>query len=91
MLTEEKLDDVRATPEHIARKSLKCLAQETGVSKSNARIATELLKLRPYNTTAIHALQPFNPTSRVQFCSQFLRSVTEGEIDPQLTLFSDEA
>jgi hypothetical protein len=44
---------------HTPRKSLKRLAQETGVSKSSARTATQLLKLRPYKTTTvIHALQP---------------------------------
>jgi transposase len=38
-LTEEKLDDIEARLEHTRtpRKSLKRLAQETGVSKSNAR------------------------------------------------------
>jgi hypothetical protein len=51
----------------------------------------QLLKLRPYKTTVIHALQPCNPDSRIHFCSWFLQSVIEGEIDPQLTFFSDEA
>jgi hypothetical protein len=46
VLTEEKLEAIRARP----RKSLKCLAQETGVSKPSARTATQLLKLRPYKT-----------------------------------------
>jgi hypothetical protein len=36
VLTEEKLDDVGARLEHIPRKSLKRLAQETGVSRSSA-------------------------------------------------------
>jgi hypothetical protein len=36
VLTEEKLDDIGAGTEHTPRKSLKCLAQETGVSKSSA-------------------------------------------------------
>jgi hypothetical protein len=61
------------------------------VSKSRARTATQLLKLRPNKTTAIHALQPRDSASRVHFCSWFLRLVVEVEIDPQLALFSDEA
>jgi hypothetical protein len=61
------------------------------VSKSNARRAKQLLKFRSYKTTTNHALQPRDPASRVRFCSWFLQSVVEGEIDPQLTLFSDEA
>jgi hypothetical protein len=61
------------------------------VSKSNARTATQLLKLRPYKTIVIHALQPHNPASRVNFCHWFLQSVIKVEIDPQLTFISDEA
>jgi hypothetical protein len=79
----------RARPEHIPRKSLKHLAQVTGVSKSITRTATQLLKLRPYKTV-INPLQQYNPASSVYFCSLFLQSVIEGEIDPQLTLFSDD-
>jgi hypothetical protein len=37
VLTVEKLDDIRDRPEHTPRKSLKPLAQETGVSKSRAK------------------------------------------------------
>jgi hypothetical protein len=48
VLTEEKLDDIVPRLEHTLRKSLKRLAQETGVSKSNAKTTTQLLKLRPY-------------------------------------------
>jgi transposase len=38
MLNEEKLDDIGARLERTPRKSLKRLAQETGVSKSCARV-----------------------------------------------------
>jgi hypothetical protein len=44
VLSEEKLDDIEVTLEHTPRKSLKHLAQETGVSKSSVRPATILLK-----------------------------------------------
>jgi hypothetical protein len=44
VLTEEKLDDIGARIEHTPRKSLKCVAQEIGVSNSSARTATQLLK-----------------------------------------------
>jgi transposase len=40
VLTEEKLDDTEVRLDHAPRKSLKRLAQETGVSKSSARMAT---------------------------------------------------
>jgi hypothetical protein len=91
VLIEEKLDDARTRLEHTPRKSLKHLAQETGVSESSARRATQLLKLRSYKTTVIQPLQPCDPANRVYFYSWFLQSVVKGEIDPQLTFFSDEA
>jgi hypothetical protein len=91
MLTEEKLNDIGARPEHTPRKSLKHLAPETRVPKSSARMATKFLKFRPYKTTVIQALQLHNPPSRVHFCSWFVQSVVKGEIDPRLTVFSDEA
>jgi hypothetical protein len=61
------------------------------MSKSNARRATQLLKRRPYKTTVIHALEPHDSASKVRFSSWFLQSVVEDEIEPQLTLFYDEA
>lgn len=44
VLTEEKLDEIGARLEHSPRKSLRCLAQETGVSITTVRTATKLLK-----------------------------------------------
>jgi transposase len=83
----EKLDDIGARLEHTPRKSLKRLAQETGVSKFRARRVTQLLKLRPYKTAVTHALQPRDAAGRVHFCSWFLQSVVRSEIDLQLTFF----
>jgi hypothetical protein len=90
-LTEGKIDDIGARLEHTPRKSQKRLDQETRLSKSNARTATQLLKLRPYKITVIHYLQPRDPAIRIQFCIWFLQSDIEGGIDPQLTFLSDEA
>jgi hypothetical protein len=39
----------------------------------------------------MHSLQPHDPANGVHFCSWFLQSVVEGEIDLQLTFFSNEA
>jgi hypothetical protein len=55
VLTEEKSNDTGARFEYTPRKSLKLLAQETGVSKCSSGTATQLLKLRPHKTTVIHA------------------------------------
>ncbi|PSN34968.1 hypothetical protein C0J52_24961 [Blattella germanica] len=46
VLTEEKLDDIAERLEHSPKKSLKRLAQETGISESSARNATRLLKMK---------------------------------------------
>jgi hypothetical protein len=58
VLIEEKLYDKGARLEHTPRKPLKHLAQETAVSKSSARVATQLPQLRLYKTTVTQALQP---------------------------------
>jgi hypothetical protein len=71
VLTEEKLDYTGARLEHAPRKLIKRLAQETGVSKTSARRATQLLKLRPYKTRVIHTLQPHNPVCEAYFSFGF--------------------
>jgi hypothetical protein len=66
----EKLDYIGATLEDTPRKSLKHLALETGVPKSIARTTTQLVKLRPYKTTVIHACLAIQLTgSFLQFVS----------------------
>jgi hypothetical protein len=54
-------------------------------------MSTQLLKLRPYKTAVIHALQPHNPAIRVHFYSWLLQSAVKDDIDSQLISFSDEA
>jgi hypothetical protein len=44
VLTGEKLDDIGARLEHTPRKSLKRLVQESEMSKSSAKRATQFLK-----------------------------------------------
>jgi hypothetical protein len=39
----------------------------------------------------VHELQPRDPVSRVNFCNWMLQSIYDGEIDPNLIFFSDEA
>jgi hypothetical protein len=48
MLTEENLEEIGASLEYIPRKSLRRLAQETTVSKSSARAAAKLVRLKPF-------------------------------------------
>jgi hypothetical protein len=61
----EKLDNIGVRLEHTTPppkkkekkkpEMLKCPAQKTGLSKSSAIMATQLLKFRPYKTAVIHA------------------------------------
>jgi hypothetical protein len=51
LLTEEKLDEISARLENTPWKSLRCLAQETVVSKSSASTTTKLLKLKSFKTS----------------------------------------
>jgi transposase len=53
VLTEEKLDEIGAQLEHTPRKSLRRLAQETGISISSARTAIRLLKHVTFKTVVI--------------------------------------
>jgi hypothetical protein len=91
VLTEEKLDDIGSRLDHTPRKSLKHLAQVTGVSESSERWTTQLLKCRPYKTTLFYTLQLHDSASRVHFCRWFLQSIIKGGINLQFAFFSDEA
>lgn len=55
--SKQKLDEIIATLEHTAQKSLRCL----GVPKSSA---TEILKQQPLTTT-VHELHPHHPSNKV--------------------------
>jgi hypothetical protein len=82
VLTEDKLGDIGARLETSPRNFLKCLAQEMSISKSSSQKATKLLKLRPYNTTVVHALKEHDPVARIHFYNWFLQSVHDGVVDP---------
>jgi hypothetical protein len=66
VLTEEELE-LGDRLEHTPTKSLRCLAEETSISKSPVAKATKLLKLGPYEATLVCALQPRDPASRNYF------------------------
>jgi hypothetical protein len=66
-------------------------AQGTSVSKTSARRATKLLQLLLCKATVVHALKEHDPVARIHFCNWFLQSVHDGEVDPQLAFFFDEA
>jgi hypothetical protein len=56
-----------------SQKSLKCLAKETGISKSPAAIATKELKLQPYKATGVHALQPYDLANGINLKDEVYR------------------
>jgi hypothetical protein len=53
VITEKIPDEIRARLEHTPQKSLRRLAQETGISKSPTAKAMKLLKLRPFKATVV--------------------------------------
>jgi hypothetical protein len=59
VLTDEKVRDIEARQQISPRNSLRCLAQETGVSQGSAFTATKLIKFRPYKITVVHELKPY--------------------------------
>jgi hypothetical protein len=61
------------------------------VSKSLVQTVTKLLKLKPFETAAVHELQPHDPANRIYFCNWILKSGRDGEIDSHLTVSSDKA
>jgi hypothetical protein len=54
VLTAEDIRDIEARLQISPRKSLRRLAQETGVSLGSAFTATKLIKYRPYKVTVVH-------------------------------------
>lgn len=83
MLTEEALDDTGVGLETSWRKSHKWLVRVTGISRTCAQMATQLLKLWPYKTAVVECDQ----VTRILLCNWFLWSIHDGEVDPQLVLF----
>jgi len=54
-------------------------------------MATKLLQLRPCKATVVNVLMEHDPVARIHFCYLFLWSVQDGEVDPQLVFFTDDA
>ena len=90
ILTEGKLDEISAALHASPRKSLRCLAQQTGVCKASAGVATKLLKLKSYRIPSFHELQSPDYNRRLPFCNWMLEKVNNEEIDHKSIFFSDE-
>jgi hypothetical protein len=75
----KKTGQIRARLEHVP---LRLLAQETCISKLSAAEVMKLLELWLCKVTVVHALQPCDLTSRINFSNWFLQSVHDGEVDP---------
>jgi hypothetical protein len=89
--TEEKIQDIQARLQVSPRKSLRRLAQETGVSLGSALTATKLIKFRPYKITVVHELKQPAFSVIIRFCNWLLQNVHHGIVDPQLLFMTDEA
>jgi hypothetical protein len=86
VLTEEKVQDTEVRLQISPRNSLRCLAQETGVSLGSAFTATKFIKFRPYKITVVHELKPPDYAAKIRFCNWLLQNV-----HPQLLFITDEA
>jgi len=60
--SKQKLDEIIATLEYTAQKSLRCL----GIPKSSALTATELSKQQPLTTT-VNELRPHHPSKKKEY------------------------
>jgi hypothetical protein len=80
VLTKEKLDETGAGTEHTPQKSLRHLAQGTGISKFSTAVATVLFNLWPYKVTVVYALQLCDLARRINFCKWFLQLGRDGEV-----------
>ena len=75
ILTEAKIAEISAALHGSPRKSLRCLAQQTGVCEASAGVATKLLKLKPYRIPSFHELQPSYYNRRLHFSNWMLEKV----------------
>jgi hypothetical protein len=89
VLTEEKLDDIRARLEASPKKPFRLLALQCRLAECTAHTGTKFLKLRS-DETAIVVLPP-DCEARVRYCMWFQESAFKGLFNPELTLYSDEA
>jgi hypothetical protein len=87
-LTEDKSDDICHQSENSPRKYLRRLAQQSGVSVGSAWTATQLLHIRPYNSTVVPGIKPVNYEKERCFV---ISHVHDGLIDPKLTFLTDGA
>jgi hypothetical protein len=91
LLTEEKLNEMGlARLEHTLWKFLRCLAQETRLSKSSAQTVTLLLQLKTFKTTVVHEFQPCDPAKRANF-GNWSHQLVHDELSPLLVLFPNKA
>jgi hypothetical protein len=81
--------DIEARPQISLRKSLRRLAQETGVSLGSPFIATKLIKFRPYKIRVVHELKQQDYAARIRFFNWLLQNVHDGIVDPQLLFMTD--
>jgi ribosomal protein S25 len=83
VLTKEKLYKIGAMLQHTPLLSLGCPAQKASISKSLAAKAMKMLKLQLYRCTRrlVHALQPCDLDSRINFCNLVCNQFLDGKVD----------
>jgi hypothetical protein len=77
--------EIGAGLEHMSQKSLRCLLQDMAILKSSAARVMKLLRFQPYEVTVAHALPPCDLASTINFFCWFLQSVSDSEVNCDVT------
>lgn len=91
VLSDDSLENIRASLLRSPRKSIRKLCQQTGMSYGSVRRATKKLKLRPYRIHVVHELQEPDRGKRLQYCQWFLRFIHNSVQVLDYVFYSDEA
>ena len=93
ILTDNKLDEISDIMLRSPTKSMRKLAQETGISARTAHKAvTKELNLYPYKFTVVHELKDADYEKRLFYCEWFQRFINRHGIEVlDETFFTDEA
>ncbi|PSN33163.1 hypothetical protein C0J52_18830 [Blattella germanica] len=85
VLTADELDEVRETLEHKPTKSLRRLAQGTGISKSTAWQGTKQLLMKPHNRTVTNECESVFCITVPKICGRSRTTVPTSSVISMVT------
>jgi hypothetical protein len=72
-------------------KSVRKLAQQSGMKRTSCLRILHSLNLKPYRVTCVQELKEPDKEKRVNYCHWLLNKIVDGELDPFQYFMSDEA